>query len=172
MSSEIKIISTYLEKLLCIKEWSRPHNLDEAVSFLNNATYYRKLHKNFAHIVKPLNKLLIKDRQFQQTKECEASFNKIRAAFSDTITLAYAEFTKPFIVDCDARDFGMGTVLSQIVRLRVEQPALYFSRTSSKPERKYAVTLKEMLVLVDSLRHFRSYILNRKFKVRTDHSAL
>ena len=48
----------------------------------------------------------------------------------------------------------------------------YFSRTLSKPERKYAVTRKEMLALVDLLRHFRCYILGRKFKVRTDHSAL
>ena len=40
------------------------------------------------------------------------------------------------------------------------------------PVRKYAVTCKEMLALVDSLRHFRCYILGRKFKVLTDLSAL
>ena len=34
------------------------------------------------------------------------------------------------------------------------------------------MTRKEILALVDSLRHFRCYILGRKFKVRTDHSAL
>ena len=48
----------------------------------------------------------------------------------------------------------------------------YFSRTLSKPERKYAVTHKEMLSFVDSLRYFRCHILGRKFKFRTDHSAL
>ena len=42
----------------------------------------------------------------------------------------------------------------------------------SKPKQKYAVTRKEMLALVDSLRHFRCYILGKKFKVCTDHGAL
>ena len=62
--------------------------------------------------------------------------------------------------------------MSQLVRRGVEQPLSYFSRTLSKPKRKYAVTRKEMLALVDSLRHFRCYILGRKFKVRTDQIAL
>ena len=116
--------------------------------------------------------MLIKERQFQWTKECENSFTIIKSAFADTITLAYPDFTKPFIVDCDASDFGIGGVFSLIVRPGVEQPVSYFSRTLSKPEHEYAVTRKEMLALVDLLRHFRCYILGRKFKVRTDHSAL
>ena len=167
-----KGISTDPEKLRRIQEWPRPHNPDEARSFLGYATYYRKFIKNFSHIVEPLNKLLQKDRQFQWSPECEKSFKTIKAEFKDTITLAYPDFTKPFIVDCDASDFGIGGVLSQVVRPGVEQPVSYFSRTLSKPERKYAVTRKEMLALVESLRHFRCYILGRKFKVRTDHSAL
>ena len=122
--------------------------------------------------MEPLNKLLIKEPQFQCTKECKSSFTTIKAAFADTITLAYPDFTKTFIIDCDESDYGIGGVLSQFVKPGVEQPLSYFSRTLSKPERKYAVTRKKMLAQVDSLRHFRCYILGRKFKVRTDHSAL
>ena len=79
---------------------------------------------------------------------------------------------KTILVDCDASDFGIGGVLSQMIRPGVEQPISYLSRTLSKPERKYAVARREMLALVDSLRHFRCYILGRKFKVRTNRSAL
>ena len=67
---------------------------------------------------------------------------------------------------------GIGAVLSQLNKSNVEQPLAYYSRSLSKPERKYAVTRKEMLALVDSLRHFRYYLIGKKFKVRTDHSAL
>ena len=136
------------------------------------ATYYRKFIKDFAHIVELLNKFLQKGRQFYWSPECEKSFKTIKAAFADTITLVYPDFSKPFIVDCDASDFGIGGVLSQVVKPGLEQPVSYFSRTLSKPERKYAVTRREMLALVESLRHFRCYILGYKFKVRTDHSAL
>ena len=60
---------------------------------------------------------------------------------------------------------------SQMVRPEAEQLVSYFRLTLSKPKRKYAVTRIEMLALVDLLRHFRCYILGRKFKVRTNHSA-
>ena len=122
--------------------------------------------------MEPLNKLLQKERQFYWSADCESSFKKITAAFKDTITLSYPDFTKSFIVDCDASDFGIGGVLSQVIRPGVEQPVSSYSRTLSIPERKYAVTRKEMLALVDSLHHFRCYILGKTLKVRTDHSAL
>ena len=69
-------------------------------------------------------------------------------------------------------DFGIGGVQSQVIKFGVKQPVSYISRTLSKPELKYAVTCKEMFELVDSLRHFCCYIPGRKFKVRTDNSAL
>ena len=137
-----KRISIDPEKLRRIKEWPRPHNQDKARSFLGYATYYRIFIKNFAHIVEPLNKFLIKKRQFYWTKECENSFTIIKAAFAYTIILAYPDFTKLFIVDCDASDFGIRSVLSQFIRPGVEQPVSYFSLRLSKKERKYAVTRK------------------------------
>ena len=73
----------------------------------------------------------------------------------------YTDFTKPFIVYCNASDFGIGGVLSQVIRFQVEQHVSYFNRTLSKPEQKYAVTRKEMLALVDLLHHFRCYILGQ-----------
>ena len=76
-------------------------------------TYYRKFIRNFAHIEEPLNKLLQKERQFYWSADCVSSFKTIKAAFKDTITLSYLNFTKPFIVDFNASDFGIGGVLSQ-----------------------------------------------------------
>ena len=105
-------------------------------------------------------------------KDCNSFFTTIKTTFADTITLAYPDFTKHFSVDWDASDIGIGGALSQTVRPGVEQPVSYFSRRLSKPERKYAVICKEMLSFVDSLRQFLCYILGRKFKVCTDHSAL
>ena len=74
-------------------------------------------------------------------------------------------------VDTDASDYGIGGVLFQKNEQNSEQPVAYFSSTLSKPKRKYAVKLKEMLAVVASLNHFRFYVLGRRFLVRTDHSA-
>ena len=92
--------------------------------------------------------------------------------FCEIVTLAFPNFSKPFILDTDASDMGIGVVLSQLNKSNVEQPVAYYSRSLSKAERKYAVTRKEMLALIDSLRHYRCYLLGKKFTVRTDHSAL
>ena len=110
------------------------------------------------------------DLEFKWNEHCEQSFINLKKAFSDVITFAYFDFTKSFTVDCDASDYGIGGVLSQTIN-GVERPISYFSRSLSKAERKYAVTRK-VLGLVDSLRHFRCYVLGKKFRVRTDHSAL
>ena len=169
--SEIKI-STDPEKLKQIQEWARPQTQNDVQSLLGNAMYYRKFIKGFAHLSDPLNKLLQKDHPFQWNEACEQAFNSLTTAFCEIVTLKFRNFSKPFIVDIDASDVGIGAVPSQLNEVNVEQPVGYYSRSISKSERKYAVNRKEMLALVEALRHFRCYLLGKILKVRTDHSAL
>ena len=63
-------------------------------------------------------------------------------------------------------------MFTQTNQLNIEQLIAYYSHILSKTERKFTVTRKEMLALVDSLMHFRCYLLEKKFQVRTDHSVL
>ena len=165
-------ISTDPEKIKRIPEWPRPRNVTELRALLGYESYYRKFIRGFAHVVDPLNKLLHKDHPYQWTSNCENAFASLKKAFVEIITLANFDFTKPFIVDNDASDVGIGAVLSQLNKSSVEQPLAYYSRSLSMPERIYAVTRKEILALVDALRHFRCYVIGKRFKVRTDHSAL
>ena len=48
----------------------------------------------------------------------------------------------------------------------------YASRTLSRPEQRYCVTRKELLAAVEFIHHFRQYLLEREFTLRTDHSSL
>ncbi|CAK1579090.1 unnamed protein product [Parnassius mnemosyne] len=79
--------------------------------------------------------------------------------------------TQEFIVDTDASDRGLGSVLSQ-GNGDQEIVIAYFSKSLSKPERNYCVTRRELLAVVKSLQHFSKYLLGRKFHLRTDHAAL
>jgi len=85
--------------------------------------------------------------------------------------LSFPDFTRPFILDTDASNSGIGAVLSQIINGQ-ETVIAYASRTLSKAERKYYVTRKELLAMVYFINHFRSYLLGRKFTLRRDHSSL
>ena len=85
---------------------------------------------------------------------------------------AFPDFSKPFLLDIDASDGGIGGVLSQLQADGSEQVVGYGSRTLSKSERNYCVTRRELLAMVYFVDHFRRYLLGRKFTLRTDHAAL
>jgi len=65
--------------------------------------------------------------------------------------------TKPFMLDTDASETGIGAVLSQCDPSGNEQVIAYVSRLLTKPERNYCVTRKELLAVVTFLGHFRHW---------------
>ena len=76
-----------------------------------------------------------------------------------------------YILDTDASADALGSVLSQ-VQDGHERVICYYSRTFNKPERNYCVTRKELLAIVDSVKHFHQYLYGSKCTVRTDHGSL
>ena len=57
----------------------------------------------------------------------------------------------------DASDQGVGAVLSQL-QDGVEKPIAFASRTLSKFERKYCVTRRELLAIVEFVKQHRPYM--------------
>ena len=49
---------------------------------------------------------------------------------------------------------------------------LYYSRVLTKSERNYCVTRDELLAVIDSIKHFHTYLYGTKFVIRTDHGSL
>ena len=48
----------------------------------------------------------------------------------------------------------------------------YVSRVLQPAERNYCTTRKELLAVIYGLKHFRQFLLGRRFVCRTDHAAL
>jgi len=159
------------EKVVTVKEWPELKSVREVRGFLGLATYYRKFVKDFAKIASPLNALLQKDQVFCMGKEqIESKAQLIEALISGPI-LAQPDISKPFLLDTDASDVGIGVVLSQAIEGN-ERVIAYYSKGLSKTEKNYCTTRKEMLALVLGVKHFRHYLLGKEFVVRTDHSEL
>ncbi len=76
-----------------------------------------------------------------------------------------------FILDCDACDTGIWTVLSQ-VQDNQEKVIAYATRSLNKSEKNYCVTDKQLLAARHFVDYFHHYLLGRNFTIRTDHQAL
>eukprot|EP00731_Ephydatia_muelleri_P034416 Em0059g1a len=72
----------------------------------------------------------------------------LRHLLSSPPILSYPDFTKPFILDTDASNDGIGGVLSQLDKDGGDHVVAYGSRLLIKPERNYCVTRKELLAVV------------------------
>ncbi|KAJ8376187.1 hypothetical protein SKAU_G00067670 [Synaphobranchus kaupii] len=99
------------------------------------------------------------------------AFDQLRAALTEAPVLAYPDAQRPFIVDTDASNTGVGAVLSQEDE-DGEQVVAYYSRALGKAERNYCVTRRELLAVVRALHHFRPYLQGSHFLLRTDHASL
>ena len=133
--------------------------------------YYRRLIKDFATIARPLHQATEKCRKFTWTQQCEA-FSNLKECLTSAPILALPDWSKPFIVDTDASDFGIGAILSQCQEDGKEHVISYASRLLTKPERNYCVMRKELLAVVTFLHHFHQYLIGAPFVIWTDHGAL
>ena len=168
-------IRTDPTKISQVLSWPTPGNLEELRSFLGLASYYRRFIRGFASITAPLTQLTRKDAVFRWDAQCEAAFMDLKNKLCSAPILKFPDTTDKagmFILDTDASDTSIGAVLSQLDPEGQERVIAYGGRALNKNERNYCTTRKEMLALVNFLKHYRHYLLGRQFLVRTDHQSL
>jgi hypothetical protein len=61
-------------KVQDVLSWNAPSSVDDIQSFVRLAEYYRRLIEGFLKISMPMTELLEKDKKFEWTPACEASF--------------------------------------------------------------------------------------------------
>jgi hypothetical protein len=81
--------------------------------------------------------------------------------------LALADFRQPFVLECDASDKGVGSILMQN-----HHPIAFESRKLKEHERHYSIYDKEMLAILHALVKFKQYLVGGKFKMKIDHNSL
>lgn len=162
------------EKVTAILNYSVPKNTTEIKRLIGLVSWYRRFIKDFSTICSPISDLLHgrkKGQPITWTPEANQAFEEIKRRLTSAPVLASPDFTKPFFIQCDASNTGVGSVLYQESD-GIDHPIAYASRTLNKCERKYSVTEKELIAVIFSIEKFRSYVQGSRFTVETDHASL
>jgi hypothetical protein len=153
-------------KVASVASWPQPRSARGLRGFLGLAGYYRKFINGFGAIVAPLTQLL-KKNSFQWTEDATSAFVSLKKALSSAPVLHLPDFQQYFIVECDASGSGFGAVLHQ-----GSGPIAFFSKPFAPRNLKVAAYERELIGLVQAVRHWRAYLWGTNFIVRTDHYAL
>lgn len=163
-------------KLKAIQDWKPPTNVQEVRQFIGLAQHYRRFIPSFASIAAPLTDLTKgsgpKKRDIVWTDACQASFDLIKEKLTTAPVLQAPDSNKPYRVECDASDVGVGAVLLQKDDNGVWHPLAYESRKLSPQERNYPAQERELLSILHALRTWRCFLEGRQYEIYTDHNSL
>ena len=165
--------------------WKQSQNVhcckltQRCMPFLVWWVHYRRFIKGFAHIAQPLSEYLAREGASRKSEwvslieDALKAFKALKQAYMAAPILAFADYTKPFLLETDVSKDGLGAVLLQKQADGWYHPIAYGSRTFTPHEKNYHSTKLEFLALKWAVtEHFKEYLPYQSFLVRTDNNPL
>ena len=141
--------------------------------------HYRQFIKGFAQIAQLLNEHLASEGASRKSvwvslsKDTLEAFQAIKQACMNSPVLAFANYTKDFLLKTDASKEGLGAVISQKQADGQFHPVAYGSRVLTTHEKNYHSTKLEFLALKWAItEHCKEYLLYQPILVKTDNNPL
>lgn len=129
--------------------WPIPHTVKKMQCFLGFANFYRHFIRGFSSIAYPFTSLhRSKPRCLPWNPATEATFKQLKQAVTTAPLLKHPDPTKPFTVEVDASETGIGAILLHRFWDKPElHPVAFFSRKRSSAEQNYDMGNRELLVI-------------------------
>ena len=164
-------------KVESVMAWPTPRSPHDIRMFQGLANFYRWFIKNFSQLAAPLTRLLKKEnmtKKLSWNKEAQAVFEGLKTAFLMAFILMHFNPEQPTILEADASTHVLGVVISQWDAERKINPIAFHSRKFNSTELNYDIYNKEMLAIIDSLKHYRHIFegLGQQITIYLDHLDL
>jgi RNase H-like domain found in reverse transcriptase/Reverse transcriptase (RNA-dependent DNA polymerase)/Integrase zinc binding domain/Retroviral aspartyl protease len=160
------------KKIQTVQEWQRPTTVKGIQEFLGFCNFNRRFIKDYSTKALPLTKLTRKDTPFKWDHEQENAFQTLKEACTNPPTLVTFRSGEPLRMETDASDLALGACITQ-EREGKWHPIAYYSRKFTGSEERYDVHDKELMAIVDSLKHWRIYAEScSDLTIFTDHKNL
>ncbi|KAJ3704209.1 hypothetical protein LUZ61_007914 [Rhynchospora tenuis] len=159
-------VATDIKKVEAMQKGPTPKTVSELRGFLGLTGYYRRFIKNYGVISKPLTDQL-KKNSFNWNGVAQEAFENLKIAMTSASMLAMPDFSKPFIVETDASDKGVGVVLMQ-----GKKPVAFLSKSLGMKAKGLSTYEKEFIALLTAVQKWRHYLSGLPFIIRTDQISL
>ena len=141
-------------KIQGILDMDTPENQRHVREFIGMVNFYKNMWPKRSAILTPLTNLTGKGTKFVWGEAQDKAFKEMKRQMAKSAMLAFPNFDLPFDLYTDASDYQIGACLIQ--KKESEFPIGYFARKFNSAQRKYTVTEKELLSIVEGLKHFRT----------------
>ena len=152
--------------LKAIAECALPQTYTEIHAFLGLVGHYQQFIKGFAWITQLLKEHLAgeganrKSEQVSLSEDALGAFHTLKQACMSAPILAFADYTKEFLLKTHASKEGLGAVLSQKQADGQYHPVTYGRQAITAHEKNYHSTKLEFLALKWAItEHFKEYLL-------------
>ncbi|KAG5729497.1 hypothetical protein E4T56_gene4641 [Termitomyces sp. T112] len=162
-------------KVDAILNWPSPRNVKEVQSFLGFANFYCRFIDNYSGITKPLNRLTQKDTPWDWDSKCQSIFLLLKKAFTSSPVLRHFNPSLPIMLKCDASDYAIAGILSQLDSGGKDlHPVAFYIRSMIPAELNYNIYNKELLAIVKAFCQWRAYLEGspHRIQVYSDHNNL
>ena len=140
-----------------------PQDAKEVRRFLRLTSYYRKSVRGFGVIDRHLFNLLKKGTPFVWTNNTAQAFTLLKQYLTYAPVLSLPNSNRPFTIEKDACDRGIGLVLQQD-----GHPIAYMSKSLSPRYQGLSTYKKEYLAIVVAVDQWRPYLQHSVFIIHTD----
>jgi hypothetical protein len=162
------------DKVASVEAFARPVTKTGVRAFLGLTGYYRRFIPDYSKVAVPLTELTRKQQpdKVRWGDAQEQAFQALKSALVCGPVLQAPDPNRPYILQTDASQYGIGAVLSQADAAGVEHPVCYASRKLQPRESRYSTVERECLCIVWAIEHFEALVYGKRVVIQTDHNPL
>ena len=120
-----------------------------------------------SHTLATLTNVSPSKMKLKLTKTEQDDFYEIKWIVFRNALLAYPDFNEEFKMHTDASDFQLGAVISH-----KGKPITFYSGKRKESQKRYTVTEKYQLRIIENLKDFRTILLGQRLRIYTDNKNL
>ena len=141
-------------------------------SLIGMIKYIRRYIPKCGLLCDPLNQLCTDDSDRVWSPVHAMVLARLKYIIAITMGVKHADFKKPLYICSDGSKRGIGGYLFQKGADGEERIISYFSRSTTKDERKWDTRELEVLAMIATLEYFRHYIDGQPVHLDTDHQNI